>query len=207
MDFCITSVDAASVRPLARVTGVVALLAGLAMTGTACTAIAQSPPPVARQQPSVAQLMERMGHRVSMDNGRAKGSRELHLRWNSPAGALTDLAGGSLGVVRQQRRSDPAPRQRSAEVTADQIVVVVFDKQGTVRYSRTMADPRVVIGEFPDAEGKLHRSDVLRTEVPIDLTIPDSIDPGEIHVFKPGLTSAGEMQLTPLVNMPVPEMP
>ena len=181
----------------------------MVLFGTACTSVANSQAPP-DQRPAAARMLERAGQRVAIASERGQGSREFDLHWQSPV-AVTQQGGAArtggvaqaavanrLQVLRQRRRSDDVPRQRSEEIGPGQLLVVALDRQGTVRFTRIMNDPRVVIGEVADETGRLQRTDVPLADVDIEVAVPASVDVGEFRIYQPVAGVGSTMELQPV---------
>ena len=107
----------------------------------------------AAQHPSIEDLLRGSGLRVAASPERPKASREIRLRWQTPKGG----GAPTLRYVSHLARAEAPPRQRSPEISPDDVVIAVLDSAGVVRYSQIILDPRLVRGEFPDAQGNLHK--------------------------------------------------
>ena len=157
-------------------------------------------------QPPLEDLLRKAGLRVAVDNGRARKSYELRLHWRSAMGAAGTFTGEEMRLVERVDRNDPPPRQRSPEISGDQLVVAVLDSQGTVRNCQIIIDPRLVRGEFPDAAGRLHNTTVYRTEAEFSISVPDSVDAAEVRILVPAPAPASEggLKLSPAVALRLP---
>ena len=105
-----------------------------------------------------------------------------------------------MQVLNRHERNEAPPRQRSSEIGLGQIVVAVIDHTQTIRHWQIMADPRILRGEFPDANGHLRMTLATRTDVEWSLTLPGGIDAAEIRVLSPSWES-GELTLSPLASL------
>ena len=141
--------------------------------------------------------------RVSVDRARARGSNELRVRLRSVAAAGPAVAASrrvpELQVVSQLSRGEQPPRQRSQEISPDHLVIVLLDDSGTVRDSQIVIDPRLVRGEFPDAEGNLHKTTIYRDDVEFGVTFADLPEAAEIRVFSPQFEDG--VKLVPLATV------
>ena len=99
--------------------------------------------------PTFEDILRKTGLRVApttdLASPRPRTSHEFRLRWNA----------GAVRVTQRIERNEPPPRQRSSEIGEGQLVVVVLDRQATVRAWQIVQDPRILRGEFPDANGNL----------------------------------------------------
>ena len=128
-------------------------------------------------------LLRNAGLRVSLDRGRPRGSNELRLRWRSGAPAAAGTP--ELQMLSHLNRSEPPPRQRSQEISPDHLVIAVVDRDGVVRASQIIIDPRLVRGEFPDSEGNLHKNEFYRNDVEFSIALPDLTDAVEVRILTP----------------------
>lgn len=154
----------------------------------------QSAPPMER-------LLQQAGMRVAVAHERARASRELRVRWLSEKGADGKPTGGRLQFIERIERNDPPPRQRSPEMSSDQLVVTVLDAQDNVRCWQIVTDPRLVRGEFPDASGNLHKTVFYRTDVELNVSVPGGIDAAEVRILGPGWDNQGELKLSTLTAL------
>lgn len=156
--------------------------------------------------PRLARMLERAGERVSLVDDRGHASRQFSLRLRQ--GALTD-GGANIGVeyVSQRLRQEDPPRQRSDEIGPDQLVLAAFDRQGTARYAYIINNALHVRGESVDESGQMHRRDELLADAGTDLSVPASINVGEIRLYRPLAGADGEVELQYLSSAPVPEAP
>ena len=202
-----SAVRACRARPRMRVAG---FSLCMVLLGTACTFVANSQAPP-NQRSAATRMLERAGQRVAIAAEQGQGSREFDLHWQSaaaapPPGGVSQAVGGAqpgavanrLQVLRQRRRNDDVPRQRSDEIGPGQLLVVALDRQGTVRFTRIMNDPRVVIGEVADETGQLHRTDVPLAAVDIEVAVPASVDVGEFRIYQPVAGVGSTMELQPV---------
>lgn len=148
---------------------------------------------------SVPQILKRMGHRVVVDARHSTGASYFRIAWQSakemPGGLSTTQ--GMQFLKRIDRRPIP-PKQRSGEISQDHLVVIVLDTQGTVRHWRSVIDPRLVRGEFPDDQGNLHSHIFYLSDVTFDIPVPDTINAAEIQILSPSWEGEGILQLSPV---------
>lgn len=170
---------------------------------------AQSSSTSVRQKSVVQQHLETLGNVVKLTDGKGQGSNEIMLRWTQSVGTQTQSQATvrqPLQVTRQVSRKDSVPKQRSAEIASGQLLVTVSDRQGVVRYTSVISDPRITIAEYADASGKLNRKpDIVNNDVQLEVSIPASIDVNEIRIYKASYSSDNKLSLTPLVSSVVSE--
>jgi hypothetical protein len=164
----------------------------LALSIASFTLIGQ---PVGDRRPLLGDLLRNAGLRVAVDSARARASREVQLRWTQAA------TGNGLRVVRLTDRNEPPPRQRSPEISDDQIAIVALDAQGVVRWWRIVTDPRLVRGEFPDAGGNLRRTVFYRADADLEISIPDTMAAAEVRILAPSRDTDGSTRLATLATV------
>ncbi|MBZ5569708.1 MAG: hypothetical protein LAN64_17915 [Acidobacteriia bacterium] len=178
---------------------------GLLTIGYSAVMLAQAGSGYAR--PMVPQLLEKMGHRVAVETQRPKGAHDFRISWHSAKGQPNAPSSEQMQFVERIERNNPPPRQRSSEISKDDLVVIVLDQQGTVRYWRIIVDPRLVRGEFPDDHGNLHNYTFYRTDVTLEVSVPDTIDAAEVRVLSPSWDSTGALRLSPVGAVKLPPGP
>src|SRR5262245_32076178 len=94
-------------------------------------------PQTNRATPPVEESFRKIGLRVATQPDRARSSREFRLRLQSAARST------AARLIQSADRSDPPPKQRSPELSADHLVIAILDKQAVVRYWQTVIDPRL----------------------------------------------------------------
>jgi hypothetical protein len=142
--------------------------------------------------PPMDELLRKAGLRVAIDTARVRKSQEFRLHWRSARGSAGTFTGEELRLVERIDRNEPPPRQRSPEISSDHLVIAVLDSQGTVRHWQIIVDPRLVRGEFPDAEGRLHNTTVYRAEADFSISVPDTVDAAEVRILTPAAASEAE---------------
>jgi hypothetical protein len=126
------------------------------------------------------------------------GVREVTVNWNAYAAPPGELAPRNarvplnrFEVIRQQVVAGPLPRDRNPELSADQIVVVGADANGTAVSWQLMKDPRVVRAEQPGADGVLTGQTLHRGSIRFTLTLPDLPQLAQVRVYEPQWTGTG----------------
>src|SRR5215210_1155611 len=93
----------------------------------------------------------------------ARSHRELRVSWEADKAALPGPAAAQYGNAKGRvalaragvRREGALPKQRSAELSPTQVVVVALDAEGRMRWCGLVADPRLLRAEFPGPGGEL----------------------------------------------------
>jgi hypothetical protein len=159
-----------------------------------CALVAQPP-----HQQALEQAMRRAGLALRPFTDQASRSFDVQFRLFSPQ---TPLARFNGQLIRTAVHNAPPPRQRSAEISRDHLLVVVLDAQQTVRYWQIVVNPCLIRGEFPDAGGNLRKTEVFRPSADLSISIPDAIDAAEVRILQPAWP-AGKLELTPLLSVPL----
>jgi len=85
--------------------------------------------------------LEQTGRAIAIDDAPSSGTREFQIQWRSAQATAGSARVERLQIVKRIEHNMPPPRQRSSELAKDQLVVVVHDRQGTIRYSQIIMDP------------------------------------------------------------------
>jgi len=157
-----------------------------------CAAWAQPP-----RHPALEEAVRRTGLRVEPFTEPARASREIRLRLQTGQGPQAPVA---AELVQRSLRNAAPPRQRSAEISRDHLLILVLDRERTVRYWQIVLDPRLVRGEFPDAAGNLRKTEFYRADAEVEVSVPDAVDAAEIRILAPSWP-AGELLLTPVASV------
>ena len=153
--------------------------------------------------------MEKMGHPVALTSLRADGIRHYRIGWpatENKTGIQTGIHETTeLSVLDSSIRSrEKLPRQRSTELSRDQLVTIALDQQGIVRFWRIVSDPRLIRGEFPDRDGNLVHRSFYRSDVILDVLVPSTISATQLKILKPHWDSTGALQLLPVHTIQLP---
>jgi hypothetical protein len=137
--------------------------------------------------------------------------KEIQIRWQSSgvprkAGAsLESWAGpGAVTLLGLTKRDGILPRERSVELSTNQILVAALDASGGLRWWRLLLDPRLIRAESAGPKGDLRGVDYYLPTVDFTVAYPD--DPGikELRFYHPSWTGK-EFQLELISNLPVEE--
>lgn len=122
---------------------------------------------------------------------RARSHRAVRILWEAdkaalprPAAAQHLNAPGRVALARAaERREGGLPKQRSAELSSDQIVVVALDAEGRMRWCGLVADPRLVRAEWPGADGELTGHVLYKESAEFFVAYPDDDAIKEIRLY------------------------
>lgn len=124
---------------------------------------------------------------------RARSHREVRISWEAdkaalprPAAAQYLNAPGRVALARAaERREGGLPKQRSAELSSDQVVVVALDAEGRMRWCGLVPDPRLLRAEWPGADGELTGQVLYRESAEFFVAYPDDDSIKEIRLYHP----------------------
>ena len=123
----------------------------------------------------------------------ARAHRTLRVSWVADKGALPRPAAaqysnapGRVRVASAMARRDGAlPRQRSAELSPTQVVVVALDSEGRMRWCGLVADPRLLRAEVPGPGGELTGQVIYRESAEFVVQYPDDEAVTEVRLYHP----------------------
>jgi hypothetical protein len=123
----------------------------------------------------------------------ARSHRELRVSWEAdkaalpkPAAAQYKNAAGRVALARASvRREGALPKQRSAELSPTQVVVVALDAEGRMRWCGLVADPRLLRAEFPGPGGELSGQVLYRESAEFVVHYPDDDNVAEVRLYHP----------------------
>ncbi|TAK12162.1 MAG: hypothetical protein EPO35_11635 [Acidobacteria bacterium] len=115
--------------------------------------------------------------------------RELLIRWTAtttPArGGLQGVPAERLLVLQEQPGIGVLRRERSPQITEDQLVVVQRSADGAALDWRLVKNPRIVRAEVPGPDGKLTGRIVERESAEMLITLPDLPAATRLSVYQP----------------------
>lgn len=117
--------------------------------------------------------------------------REIRVRWQS-SGTPPGLANleerspaGILAIVDSMKRSGPLPRQRSVELSTNQLLVIAVDQNSELRWWTLLLDPRLVRAEVPGATGETGSENYYVMKVDFMVAYPDDPAIRELRFYHP----------------------
>ena len=124
----------------------------------------------------------------------ARSHRELRVTWEAdkaalpgPAAAQYKNAAGRVTLSQSAvRREGGLPKQRSAELSPTQVVVVALDAEGRMRWCGLVADPRLLRAEVSDPGVELTGQVIYRESAEFVVHYPDDESITEIRLYHPG---------------------
>jgi hypothetical protein len=124
--------------------------------------------------------------------------QEMEIRWkaqdNSPAsnpnGAEQQQPAQTLTVVARSSRNGSLQRQRSLELSEEQILVVATGAEGQLRWWTLVPDPRLRRAEFAGPNGELSGQTVVLGETDFTVSYPADLSITELRFYHPHWTGA-----------------
>ena len=142
-------------------------------------------------------LLAASGVEVGMASNPAQASarshRELRVSWEADKAALPSPAAAQYGnapgrvalLSRAVRREGALPKQRSAELSPTQVVVVALDAEGRMRWCGVVEDPRLLRAEAPGPDGELTGQVIYRESAEFVVNYPDDEAITEVRLYHP----------------------
>ena len=96
----------------------------------------------------------------------------------------------SVTVLENRSVAGPLARQRSLELSSEQIVVVGLDDNGNELSRVTVMDPRFIRAEAPDASGRLTHRIIYLESAELVVVFPEHPDLASIRLYHPRWTGA-----------------
>lgn len=152
----------------------------IALFTAACAAAAQTSGAVPR---AFGALRDRV---AQVDAGSAQ---EIRIHWfvKDPRIAA-QAAADDLTVVDRRPVLGAIARERRPELAPDKLVVVLIDNDGREVDWRIIPDPRLIRGEFADADGKMNGQQLRRVETDFLVAIPDLPSIARLALYQPRWT-------------------
>jgi hypothetical protein len=136
--------------------------------------------------------------------------RQIRVHWQSaeaqkssnPAAFERKSSRGLVSVVTLKARDGALPRERSLELSSNQMVVVALDSRNVLRWWKVMLDPRIVRSETVTATGEIHGQELYQPRVDFVVECPD--DPGIVALrFYHPAWDGSEFRLEQIGNLSV----
>ncbi len=123
----------------------------------------------------------------------ARSHRTLRVSWEAdkaalphPSAAQYKNAPGRVALLgASARRAGALPKQRSAELSPTQVVVVALDAEGRMRWCGLVADPRLLRAEVPGPDGELTGQVIYRESAEFVVQYPDDEAVTEVRLYHP----------------------
>lgn len=123
----------------------------------------------------------------------ARAHRTLRVSWEAdkaalpqPSAAQYRNAPGRVRVASATVRRDGAlPKQRSAELSPMQVVVVALDSEGRMLWCGLVADPRLLRAEVPGSGGELTGQVIYQESAEFVVQYPDDEAVTEVRLYHP----------------------
>jgi len=116
--------------------------------------------------------------------------REAKIRWENAVGSASGLVSAEQrrGALRLEARSvkrGGLQRQRSFELSTDQIVVIAVDAKDEIRWWHTQTDPRLVRAETPGETGDISSRNLYLVNVDFSIDYPDDPSVQSLRFYSP----------------------
>jgi hypothetical protein len=123
----------------------------------------------------------------------SRAHRELKISWEAdkaalphPAAAQYKNAAGRVALASANvRREGGLPKQRSAELSPTQVVVVALDSEGRMRWCGLVTDPRLLRAEGPGPDGELTGQVIYKESAEFIVQYPDDDAVVEVRLYHP----------------------
>ena len=119
--------------------------------------------------------------------------KELRVRWQSSGtstrtGSVNLLQSPSSGVltaIASTNKHGSLPRDRSFELSTNQILVIGLDRNTELRCWRLLLDPRLVRSEAPVTSGETQGEEYYLTSVDFIIPYPGDPEIRELRIYRP----------------------
>ncbi len=123
----------------------------------------------------------------------SRSHRELRVSWEAdkaalpkPSSAQYKNAAGRVALSQAAVTHEGGlPKQRSAELSPTQVVVVALDSEGRMRWCGLVADPRLLRAEVSGPGGELSGQIIYRESAEFAVRYPDDESINEIRLYHP----------------------
>ena len=134
-----------------------------------------------------------VGSAANTASASARSHRELKVSWEAdkaalprPAAVQYKNAPGRVALSGAMvRREGGLPRQRSAELSPTQVVVVALDAEGRMRWCGLVADPRLLRAEVSGDDGELKGQVLYKESAEFVVQYPDDDAVAEVRLYHP----------------------
>jgi hypothetical protein len=187
----------------------------IVLLASASSAVSQSqnePDKEARIRNTLAGLLAGVGVEAAttLPSADTQTHKQIRVRWQSSV-ALNSQdpnkleqrpSPGVVSLVNSTSRDGVVPRERSLELSTNQILVVALDENRGLRWWKLLLDPRVVRSETVAASGEIHGEDLYRPRVEFIVECPDDRGIRELRFYHPSWTGR-DFRLESLGALPV----
>jgi hypothetical protein len=165
-------------------------------------------------------LLEPVGITVdksSLVDGDIRNVRALILKWEAYPGETKEMLsaeevkgrqiGKNVSLVEsktQQHTQTWMTMRYVLDLTSDQLLVASVDAESRLKWWELLDDPRVIHGEWVEADGRMAGAYYYRTQPGMYITLPDVPEIREVRIFFVRWTNE-QYFLEPLATIPVPE--
>ena len=134
---------------------------------------------------------------ILRENSRkAESLLEVHIRWDASVNAPPvntpaleqNINTDGFTLIKLWRISGSAPRQRSPELSSNQLLIVITDGNGEQRAWTLIPDPRIIRAESPGPTGELSGHIIYRSKADFFVTLPESLPSAGLKIYQPRWT-------------------
>src|SRR6266480_118630 len=119
--------------------------------------------------------------------------KELRVRWQSSgtsaqtgsANLLQIPTSGVLTPLASKNKNGALPRERSFELSTNQILIIGVDRNAELRWWRLLLDPRLVRSETPAPTGEISGEEYYLRSIDFIINYPDDPEIRELRVYHP----------------------
>jgi hypothetical protein len=135
--------------------------------------------------------------------------QEVRIRWDAADASSRDLilteqetSNRILTTIERRKRNQALSRQRSLELSTNQLLVAAVNGQRQLRWWSLIPDPRIMRAESPNAGGKLSGRLLYRSKAEFIVAFPADETITELRLYHPHWTGS-EFTLEPLGAIPL----
>jgi hypothetical protein len=147
---------------------------------------------------------------VSPRSNQPQAYREVKIRWNDSSDTKTKPSISAaqqrqapvVSLVEDKKRSGTLPRNRSLELSPNQVFIAAVGAANQLRWWSIISDPRVVRAEFQASTGELRSQDYYQSNFTLAVAFPDDPQITNLRFYKPVWTGS-DFDLKPLAVVPV----
>jgi hypothetical protein len=132
----------------------------------------------------------------SLQSIQVEGYRQVQVRWNAYEGSADVInpmeqqsaLNPEMRLLGERKEKGGLPKQRTLELSTEQILVVAVDSKQQLKAWTLIADPRILRAELPDAKGKLSKHLLHYSKPQFSVAFPDMPEIKELRFYAPNWT-------------------
>jgi hypothetical protein len=116
--------------------------------------------------------------------------RMIRIRLGASTSAVTTEAQPTPAatIIQDQKRNGTLPRQRSRELSPEQLLVVTVDEKSQLRWYALIPDPRILRAEAPGPDNVMTGQTLYLESADFVVNVPDDARARELRFYKPSWT-------------------